>query len=189
MNTCKTLMDSLDGVSVVYGNGTDEEVLLEEGLGSSDACIAITGNDEENVIVSLYAKQIGVPKVITKVVSPTITNMLSTLNLDSVISPKNVVANRIIKFVRSHQVLEGSGMSEFYKLDGAEAFEFFVGDNFSGLDTPIKKLKIKRNVLLGGIIRNDEYILPTGDDVLKEGDKLLIVTTISGVTSLSDILS
>lgn len=189
LDKCKNLVDVLDGVSVVYGNGTDEEVLLEEGLNNSDACIAITGNDEENVIVSLYAKQIGVPKVITKVVSPTITNMLSTLDLDSVISPKSVVANRIIKFVRSHQVLEGSGMNEFYKLDGAEAIEFLVGENFNGLDTPIKNLKIKRNVLIGGIIRDDEYILPTGDDVIKVGDKLLIVTTITGVTSLSDILS
>jgi trk system potassium uptake protein TrkA len=77
---CKMLADVLDGVSVVYGNGTDEEVLLEEGLSNSDACIAVTGNDEENVIVSLYAKQIGVPKVITKVDSPTITSMLSTLD-------------------------------------------------------------------------------------------------------------
>lgn len=187
---CGELADVLDGVSVVYGNGTDEEVLLEEGLGRSDACIAVTGNDEENVIVSLYAKQIGVPKVITKVDSHTINSMLSTLNLDSVISPKNVVANHIIRFVRSHQVLEGSGMNEFYKLDGgAEAIEFSVSDKFCGLDTPIKKLKIKRNIILGGIIRNDEYILPTGEQEIKTGDKVLIVTTHAGITDLSEILN
>ena len=122
--------------------------------------------------------------------SPTITRMLSTLNLDSVISPKNVVANHIIRFVRSHQVLEGSGMNEFYKLDGgAEAIEFTVNGGFPGNHIPIKKLKIKRDILIGGIIRNDQYILPTGDQVIEPGDKLLVVTTQAGITSLTEILN
>ena len=190
LDRCKALSDNLDGVSVVYGNGTDEEVLLEEGLSKCDACIAVTGNDEQNVITSLYAKQIGVPKVITKVDSTTITNMLSTLDLDSVIMPKKVVSNHIIKFVRSHQVVKDSGMTEFYKLEGeAEAIEFSVNLNFDGLDVPIKKLKIKRNVLLCGIVRDGEYILPTGDQTIKVGDKILVVTTHAGITSLSEIIN
>lgn len=186
---CNELAEQLNGVNVVYGDATDEEVLLEEGLEKSDACVTLTGKDEENVIISMYAQQIGVDKVITKVDRPTIMGMLNTLSLDSVISSKNVIANHIIKFVRSRSVESDSEMNEFYKLDGgAEAIEFSVSETFEGLNVPIKNLKIKRNVILGGIIRNDEYILPTGDETLQIGDKVLAVTTLSGITMLSEIV-
>lgn len=186
---CNDLSSNLDGVNVVLGDGTDQDVLLEEGLAKSDACVTLTGNDEENVIVSLYAQQIGVNKVITKVDRPTIMGMLNTLELDSVVSPKNVIANHIIKFVRSRTVQNDSEINEFYKLsDGAEAFEFTIPEHFEDKNVPIKKIKIKRNVLIGGIIRNDEYILPTGDEVLMEGDKVLVVTTMTGITGLSEII-
>jgi trk system potassium uptake protein TrkA len=115
--------------------------------------------------------------------------MLNTLELDSVVSPKNVIANHIIKFVRSRTVQNDSEINEFYKLsDGAEAFEFTIPEHFEDKNVPIKKIKIKRNVLIGGIIRNDEYILPTGDEVLMEGDKVLVVTTMTGITGLSEII-
>lgn len=186
---CRQLSDDLDGVNVVLGDGTDQDVLLEEGLAKSDACVLLTGNEEENVIISLYAQQIGVNKVITKVDRPTIMGMLNTLQLDSVVSPKNVIANHIIRFVRSRTAQNDTKINEFYKIgDGAEAFEFTVPEHFEDIDVPIKKLKIKRNVLIGGIIRNDEYVLPTGDDTLKVGDKVLVVTTMNGITGLSEII-
>ena len=143
VDKCNLLSESLEGVSIVYGDGTDQEVLLEEGLAKSDACVTLTGNDEENVVISMYAQQIGVNKVVTKVDRPTIMGMLSSLSLDTVVSPKNVIANHIIKFVRSRMVKTDSEMNEFYKLaGGAEAIEFTVTDKFEGQNVPIKKLKI-----------------------------------------------
>ena len=183
------LAEDLPKATVILGDGTEQELLAEEGLKGSDAFVALTGMDEENVIVSLFAKQEGVSKVISKVDKPSIFNMVKMFGLDTVVSPRTVIANHIIRFVRAHQADSGSGINTLYKLhDKVEALEFNVEKDFGGIGVPLKDLGLKRNILIGGIVRGREYILPDGNSKLLVGDKVIVVTAVSQITQLGQIL-
>ena len=115
--------------------------------------------------------------------------MVEQLGLDTIVSPRNVIANHILRFVRAHQADTGSGINTLYKLhDKAEALEFTVNDTFSAVNVPLKKLGVKSGILVGGIVRNGVFILPTGDTELLVGDKVIIVTAVNKITDLSQIL-
>ncbi len=183
------LSDSLPKATVIFGDGTDQELLDEESIKDSDACVVLTGMDEENVIVSLYAKQKGVKKVITKIDRASIINMVEMLGLDTVVSPKDIIANHIISFVRAHQADTGNGINTLYKLyDKVEALEFTVAETFPQQGVKLKDLSIKRNVLIGGIIRGNEFILPSGDTAFFAGDRVIVVTAVKQITDLTQIL-
>ena len=183
------LSGELSSATILLCDGTEQEVLEEEKLKDSDACVALTGMDEENVIISLYAKEQGVPKVITKVDRPSVHNMVKQLGLDTVLSPRNVIANEIVRFVRAHQAYTGNGVNTLYKLgDKAEALEFTVNDNFSKVDVAIKDLGVKNGILLGGIVRENQFVLPSGETKLQKGDKVIVVTAVRNITELSQIL-
>lgn len=183
------LSESLPSATVLLCDGTDQEALEEEKLKDSDACVTLTGMDEENVIISLYAKEQGVHKVITKVDRPSVHNMVKQLGLDTVVSPRNVIANHIVRFVRAHQADTGNGINTLYKLgDKAEALEFTVSDTFAKIDVPLKNLGVKRGILIGGIVRGNQFILPSGETTLKNGDKVIVVTAIKQITELTQIL-
>ena len=186
---CTELANDLKGVSVLHGDGTDQEMLNEESLQRSDACVTLTGNDEENVVVSLYARQKKLDKVITKVTRPSMYELAKTLDLDGIVFPKSVIVNDIVRFVRSRQVAFGSKINKYYRLsNNVEALEFTLTENFEGKNVPIKNLKIKRGVIIGAIVRDGEFVLPTGDTQLVINDNVLIVTTIPGITDISEIL-
>ena len=183
------LSAGLTKATVLLFDGTDQEALEEEKLKDSDACVTLTGMDEENVIISLYAKGQGVGKVITKVDRPSISNMVAQLGLDTVVSPRNVTANHILRFVRAHQADTGSGINTLYKLhDKAEALEFTVSGGFSAIGIPLKELGVKNGILIGGIVRKGAFVLPTGSTELAVGDKVIVVTSIKNITDLSQIL-
>ena len=183
------LSAELPKATVLLFDATDQEALEEEKMSDSDACVVLTGMDEENVIISLYAKEQGVNKVVTKVDRSSVINMVKQLGLDTVVSPRNVIANHIVRFVRAHQADTGNGINTLYKLhDKAEALEFTVGDNFTGIDVPLKNLGVKSGVLIGGIVREDEFILPSGETSLKIGDKVIVVTAVKQITELKQIL-
>ena len=183
------LSAGLHKATVLLFDATDQEALEEEKLKASDACVTLTGMDEENVIISLYAKGQGVGKVITKVDRLSMRSMVEQLGLDTIVSPRNVIANHILRFVRAHQADTGSGINTLYKLhDKAEALEFTVNDTFSAVNVPLKKLGVKSGILVGGIVRNGVFILPTGDTELLVGDKVIIVTAVNKITDLSQIL-
>ena len=185
----ETLAEDIPKATVILGDGTDNELLDEENLKGSDACVVLTGIDEENVIVSLYAKQRGVNKVITKVDRSSIASMVERLGLDSVVSPKDIIANQIVSFVRAHQAETGNGINTLYKLyDKVEALVFTVRETFSRQSVPLKNLSIKKNVLIGGIVRGNDYIMPNGDSNLLAGDRVIIVTASKQVTDLTQIL-
>ena len=179
----------LPKATVLCFDGTDHEALQEEKLMNADACITLTGMDEENVIISLYAKELGVKKVVTKVDRPSILSMVKKLGLDTVVSPRTVIANHIVRFVRAHQADTGNGINTLYKMHGkAEALEFTAGKDFPDLDIPLKKLGVKKGVLIGGIVRNGEFILPDGDTCLKDGDEVIVVTAVGKINTLAQIL-
>jgi trk system potassium uptake protein TrkA len=183
------LSGELQKATVLLFDATDQEALEEEKLKDSDACVTLTGMDEQNVIVSLYAKGHGVSKVVTKVDRPSVLNMVSQLGLETVVSPRNVIANHIVRFVRAHQADTGNGINTLYKLhDKAEALEFTVNSNFPAIDVPLKKLGVKSGILIGGIVREGSFILPTGETSLKNGDKVIVVTAIKQITELNQIL-
>lgn len=183
------LAKSLSKATVILGDATEHEILDEEALKKCDACVTLTGIDEENVIVSLYAESKGVSKVITKIDRPSVTDMVKRLGLDTVVSPRIAIANHIIRFVRANQADSGSGINTLYKFhDKVEALEFTVGENFAGKNTPLKDLPIKKGILIGGIVRGDEYVLPSGATELMEGDKVIVVTAVKSITELTQIL-
>ncbi len=186
---CIELSEALPHTTVLCGDGTDQEVLDEEGIKSSDACVALTGIDEQNVIISLYAASKDVGKVITKVDSPTVSRMVRNLGLDTVLAPRNVIANDILRFVRASQAGADAGLNSLYRLhESVEALEFTVSDDYEFLNIPLKDLKIKRNFLVSGIVRDKEYIVPTGDSMFLLGDKVLIITTDKHITDLNQIV-
>jgi len=183
------LSSELDRAIVLCGDGTDQDVLEEEGLKNNDAFISLTGMDEQNVIISLLAKQSGISKVVTKVDREPIYDMMEKLGLETVVSPKNVIANHIIRFVRAHQAEVDSGVNTLYKLhDKVEALEFTVTDSFTARGIQLKDIGIRRDVLIVGIVRNGEYILPVGDSILLSGDEVIIITTARQITDLSQVL-
>ena len=166
-----------------------KEDLDEEKLQDSDACVALTGMDEENVIISLYAKSKGVPKIVTKVDKTSMGNMVSKLGLDTIVSPRDIIANDIVRFVRAHQSRDTDNINTLYKLyDIAEAIELNVDEKFTSTNIPLKDLPIKDNVLIGGIVRNGEFILPEGKTVIKNDDKVIILTIDKQITKLNQII-
>ena len=183
------LSELLPEATVLVGDGTDQEVLDEENLKGNDACVTLTNMDEENVMISLYAKQSKVDKIITKIDRSSILKMVDMLGLDSVVTPRNVIANHIIQYVRAYAAATDESADTLYKIgDRAEALEFTVVDGFQGVDIPLKELAFKKSVLIGGIVRGNEFILPSGDSTLKVGDRVIVVSEEKRITKLSQIL-
>ncbi len=186
---CNELSIELPSATVLCGDGTDQNVLKEEDFEDADACITLTGMDEENVVVSLYANQQNINKVITKVERHSIINMVDQLGLDTVVCPRDIIANHIIRFVRAHQGDTDAGINTFYKIHGAvEVLEFNVTKNFPSLNVPLKSMSFQDGILIAGVIRNGEFILPVGDTTFEEGDNVLVVAAVKRIGELSQIL-
>ncbi len=186
---CQELSEELLSVTILHGDGTDQETLDEENLKGSDACVTLTGIDEENIIISLYAMQKRVGKVITKIDRETVVNMVKMLGLDTVVSPKNAIANHIIRFVRAHQAdTNAGGINTLYKLhDKAEALEFTIDKSFKQLGVPLKKLKVKSAFLVGGVVRNGVFTIANGNTEFEVGDKAIIFTANKQIKEFSEI--
>lgn len=189
--TCEKLSSILPKADIINGDGTDQKVLLEEGIEYVDACVSMTGIDEENVIISMYAAKCNVSKVITKVNRLSIINMLDSIGIESVISPKDITANEIVRYVRAKENKGDSGIETLYKIvdKKVEALEFIARNNISFLGVPLKRIKTKENLLVAGIMRENKLIVPSGEDFIQEGDSVIIVTTNAFLTSLEDILA
>lgn len=186
---CRELDEELTRATVICADGTDTSVLDEEGIREADAFIALTTVDEENAVVALYAASFGDTKVIAKILSQPLGKMVKKLGLDTLISPHEVISDLLVRFVRAHQVEDGAGINALYRIhDKAEAIEFTVDRDFKGLGIPLRELKLKNNVLLCGLVREGEFILPSGDTTLCEHDKVLVVTGVKQVTELNQIL-
>ncbi len=186
---CKELADEFPQAMVLLGDGTDSDLLTEENLKDSDACVSLTGVDEENVIVSLYAKKQNVKKVIAKVSRQSVNDMVKELGIDSIVNPKDIVANHVLRFVRAHSGKTENSVKKLYRLGStAEALEFTVPENFSALNIKFKNLPLKKNVLVGGIVRGENFILPSGDSEFLPNDKVLIFTLGNGFTELEQVL-
>ena len=188
--TCELLSEILPKTTIIHGDGAQQEILIEEGLLNTDAFIALTGVDEENILVSIFAEAQNVPKVITKINRDELAGMAEKLGLDSIVSPKKIVSDIILSYARALQNSVGSNVETLYKLmDGkAEALEFNVRDDSRITGIPLKSLKIKKNILIGGIIRDRKTIIPGGDDAILAGDKVVVIAANHRLQDLTDIL-
>jgi len=184
------LASALPACSVVYGDCSSQKLLENQGISQVDALASLTGMDETNMITSLYANNQNVPQVITKL-SRGESNIANTLPLGSVICPKELCSNIIVRYVRAMQNQTGAAVSVHTIADGqAEAVEFLVDDSTKNCGIPLKQLKFKPNVLLASITCGGKTQIPGGDSVFNEGDTVVAVTSGRGVLkSLNDILA
>ena len=183
------LAESLPRVTVACGNGTQHDLLLEEGIEAMDAFVALTENDEKNIIVSMFANKKNVKKTITQIHIDDFFGMLDELGIDNNVSAKNVVASRILSYVRALSNTRGSNLLTLYQLvnDQVEALEFAAKKCEWLCNKPLKELTIKKNCLIACIIRKNEVIIPNGDSVIKVGDNVVVVTTHKNFDDLTDV--
>ena len=186
---CLELSDRLNKVDISCADGTDHDILEEERVYDADAVVTLTGIDEENILLSLLAKNNGVDKVVTKVNRMSLMQLSDTLDLDSIISPKSITVNQILQYVRAKQNSLGNNVTTLYRLvnDRLEAIEFVVRDKKEYVDVPLKKLKLRSGILIGSIVRGNELIIPKGDDCLQVNDSVVVITTTKGMHDLSNI--
>ncbi len=186
---CLELSDRLNKVDISCADGTDHDILEEERVYDADAVVTLTGIDEENILLSLLAKNNGVEKVVTKVNRMSLMQLSDTLDLDSLISPKSITVNQILQYVRARQNSLGNSVTTLYRMvnDRLEAIEFVVRDKKDYVDVPLKKLKLRSGILIASIVRGNELIIPKGDDCLQVNDSVVVVTTTKGMHDLSNI--
>lgn len=189
---CVRMSEILPKTVIINGDGSHHDTLMEEGLRSIDAFVALTGIDEENILTSLFASEFNVPKVVSKINSDELTKMAEKLGLDCVVSAKQITADIIIRYARALENSMGSNIETLYKfMDGkAEALEFNVKKGSRIIGMPIKDLPIKSGVLIAGIIRERKTaIIPTGEDTINESDRVIVLASAAyRLGDLSDII-
>lgn len=186
---CEELTEDLPKALIVCGDGSSQEVLTEEGLGSVDAVIALTGLDELNILISSYASSQKVPKVIAKINRQELIPLAEHWGLDTVVSPRKTISNTIVRYARALENSQGSSVETLYKLmdDKVEALEFIAKPDLEILDIQFKDLKLKSNILIAGIVRDRKVIIPTGADMITAGDKVIVLAANHRINDLSDI--
>ena len=187
---CEHLTELLPKAMIIHGDGTDKELLMEEDLTEMQSFASLTGIDEENVLLSLYAHSKINGKIITKVNRIDFDEVLDTLDLGSIIYPKYITSQYILQYVRAMSNSIGSNVETLYKIkkDRAEALEFHVTEDSGLIGIPLEKLDLKKNLIICSIMRNGSVITPKGQDSIMAGDHVIIVTTNVGLQDLSDIL-
>lgn len=183
------LADKLPRVTVVNGSGLRHDVLVEEGVESMDAFVAITPDDEDNIITSMFANTMGVKKVITQIQNDDLYKMLNKLGIQNNVSTKDIVADSITSYIRALSNSKGSNVLALYRLvqGQVEALEFSAKKHDKIYGKPLRELKIKKNCLIASIIRNGRVIIPDGNTAIEMGDNVIVVTTHKNFGDLSDI--
>ncbi len=187
--TAEEFAEALPRTTVILGNGTQHDLLIEEGIEAMDAFVALTDIDEENMIVSMFANKMNVKKTITQIKSDDLYDMLSELGIENNVSPKNIVATKIISYIRACANKRGSNILTLYRLvnNQVEALEFSAKKKEKFYDQPLKTLRLKENCLIACIIRKDEVIIPDGNSTISLGDNVIVVTTHKNFDDLNDI--
>ncbi|MDO5734114.1 MAG: Trk system potassium transporter TrkA [Eubacteriales bacterium] len=175
---------------IILGDGTDYSFLAEHSLDSVDVFLALTGVDEENILTSLYAKKMGVPRYITKVNRTAILKILANNELQAVITPKRIIADYVLRLVRAAQNSQGSNVEALHRISNnqLEALEFSVKADAALINTPLAQLKIKKDCLIALILRGNELIFPAGKDCILPGDHIVVISLRDYFQDVDDIL-
>ncbi len=185
------LAEKVKGVNVILGDGSDQNLLQEEGLQNFDAVVCLTGIDEENIIISLYANRHNVNKIITKVNKASFAGLLESIQMASVIFPQEIAANQVVSYIRATANTGGNNIITLHKIveNQVEASEFIASSSSKVLNVPLKNLALKKNILIGGIIRNHQVIVPSGTTSIQEKDAVIVVSKDLIINDLDDILA
>ena len=187
---CEEMDARLPGCVVIRGDGTSTDLLEAENVRECDALVMLTGSDEENVITGLYGRQIGVPKVVVKVNRNGYMGVLKELKMDSTVSPKNITATQIIRYVRALNNSQGTeGVEMLYRFAGGqlEASQFSVTETTRYRGVPLKDIRFRAGVLLAAINRRGEVLIPSGKDVFREQDTVIVISRETGLKELNEI--
>lgn len=188
LERCEFLSNELDCL-IIQGDGTDPQLLLEEGLNETDAFIALTDIDEENMVTSLFAAKNGVSKVIAKINRENYFDLIQQAGIDSLVSPKYITAYQILQYVRALENASASKVRALYRIvdDQAEIVEFLAGEDTLHLKEKLMEIKIRQNTIIGAIVRNGKLIIPHGQDCILENDTVIAITTHKNFSDINDI--
>ena len=186
----RNLSEQFPRADIILGDGTDQDLLEEQGLSQMDAYISLSNRDEENLMTSMYASRCGVPKVIAKNTRTAYADLLNGLGLDSILSPQAITCSTILRYVRAREHSKGTKIERLYRLvDGrAEAIEFIArqGDSYIGI--PLKDLTMRPGSLVAVIVQQGKVIVPFGNDKIEAGDHVVIISRESGVGDLNEVI-
>lgn len=190
MKRCEVLCDLLPKATIVCGDGTDKELLQEEGLERAESFAALTNMDEENILLSLYAKKVGKMKTITKINRSAFEEVVHDLDLDTIIHPKDIAAEHIVSYIRSMKNSMGCNMETLHRIidNKAEALEFVIRSQSRVTGVPLMELKIKKGILIACISRQGQVLIPRGSDRMQIGDTVIVITQHKGLNDIEDIL-
>lgn len=190
---CEELSVLLPKATIIHGDGSDEELLREEGLDYAEAFVPLTGIDEENILLTLHARKHSNAKLVTKINRMSFRDAISSLDLGSVIYPRYITAESILAYVRAKKNSMNSNVETMYNLfeNRVEAIEFRINEASAVTGKPLKELgkKLKDNVLIAFINRNGKILIPSGNDSIEAGDTVMLVTTHTGFNDIQDILA
>ncbi len=184
------LSEMLPQADIILGDGTDQELLTQEAIENMDAFVCLCNRDEENLMTGLYAARQGVPKVIVKNNRVAYEEILSELGLDSMVSPRAITCNNILRYVRARVNGKGTAVERLYRLmDGkAEALEFIARESDPYIGVPLKDLHVRKNTLVAVIVRGNKVIVPFGNDHIEDGDRVVIMAGESGISDLNEVI-
>ncbi len=190
LDVCNELCSSFPDIAVINGDEADQELLIEEGIEGCDSFAALTERDEENILLSLFAKNYETGKIVTKINRTEYEDITKHLELDTTIYPKNITADIIVRYVRAMKNAVGSNVETMYSViqDKVEASEFVVKEGSPVADIPLAGLKFKSDVLVAAILRGKTVMIPRGHDVIKAGDSVIIVSKHKALRDISDVL-
>ncbi len=187
---CEELTEMLPKAMIICGDATDKELLMEEGLMETEAFVATTNFDEENIMLALFAKSCSKAKRITKVHRISYDEIINNLDVGSIVYPKYITAESIIKYVRAMKNSIGSNIETLYRLNDnrVEAVEFLIKEDAPVVGIPLQDLKLKPNMLIGCITHRGKVTIPKGQSVIEVGDTVIIITTTAGLHDIRDVV-
>ena len=187
---CEALCVRFPEVDIIHGDASDQTLLLEEGIDTVGAFVALPGIDEENILLSLFAKSAGAGKVVTKINRIAFDDVIKHLDLDTTIYPKNITADSILRYVRAMKSSEGSNMETLYSIvpGDVEAAEYIVGEDSPVVGIPLMQMKKKPDILVAAIIRGGKVLIPRGADAITAGDRVVVVSRTKTMDDIADML-
>lgn len=187
---CEDLCEELPQATIICGDASDQNFLMQHGLADTDGFVALTGMDEENILLTLFANTVSKAKTVTKINRIGYEALNKRLHLDTIICPKMITVDMISRFVRSMHKSMNSNVERLYRLaDGrAEALEFTIHEGAKVADIPLATLKLKKNTLICSIYRNGQVIVPSGQDRMLPGDKVIVIHSGYRVSDIQEIL-
>lgn len=187
---CKFFSEKIPKALIIHGDNSDQNILYEEGIKEADAFAALTNLDEENIVYSMFASSLSVPKVITKISHINLDGIVKKANIDAVITPHKIAANQVVQYIRAVENSKSSPCEAIYKFDDNifEGIEFKVKEDFKALNTKIKNINIKDNLLICAIQRGKNIVYPSGEDEIKLNDSILIIAKNGTLRELNDLV-